>query len=509
MLDKNKNLPLGTLLQNAGLISPDQLQKALKLQSRYTQMRLGEILVLQESIRAKTIDFFVYKWQEIVERGQQFPIGYYFKNACLLNDEQIQTILKEQQTNRQKFGNLAVQKGWIKPDTLRFFLDNLSFKPPQPITLSLLEQYNSDVLHLERKYLNPTLILSRILAWTGGNSTLAKIVCQAFANSNLSIPAGLETDVVDRFVEETSIEDWQTNKVANYIRYVRDRLLNNQQCDPQALLQGYQNILLLESKIPRKTIEEEELLTLGLIIKEQNRLKVANLIYQKIFDLDWTTQQLNNLSKKSEQPKAVLSKYIKQDALVKIDNSHNAINTDVDRETNKSTNSPEPLTRMGSLITLTVIVLLIPIFLAIDNYYSLLSKQSRLSSSFFAEVEELRQFCDRLDFNNLNSSLNLISRLETNKQKLLANLPDSSEVFPDNCEAALNRLRVVTAPQLGRESRVLEAVKNLCQIPVESDSFNKAKVWLDRWYNSPSWGNDTKAFLDLIADCPANTNLKQ
>ena len=80
MLKQNK-LPMGLLLQQAGLISPEQLQEALKLQAKYTQMKLGEILALQQGIRVKTIDFFVDKWQETIDQGQIFPLGYYLQRA--------------------------------------------------------------------------------------------------------------------------------------------------------------------------------------------------------------------------------------------------------------------------------------------------------------------------------------------------------------------------------------------------------------------------------------------
>ena len=169
-----QNIPLGLALQNAGLISEEQLQKALELQSTYTQMKLGEILVLQEGIRAKTIEFFVKKRPAIATQGQQFPIGYYLQDASLLNSMQVETILQEQKKTKQKFGDIAVQKGWIKRDTIDFFLNTLSFTSPQQISLGILEEYDKKVLHLENKYANSSLILSRILAWTGGNSTLTK-----------------------------------------------------------------------------------------------------------------------------------------------------------------------------------------------------------------------------------------------------------------------------------------------------------------------------------------------
>ncbi|MEO1672974.1 MAG: hypothetical protein AAFR77_19720, partial [Cyanobacteria bacterium J06631_2] len=69
MSEPNNQIPIGLLLQKAGLISNEQLQHALEIQAQYTQMKLGEILVLQQGLRAKTIDFFVDKWQEIIIQG--------------------------------------------------------------------------------------------------------------------------------------------------------------------------------------------------------------------------------------------------------------------------------------------------------------------------------------------------------------------------------------------------------------------------------------------------------
>lgn len=54
---QNEKLPIGSLLKKAGLISDEQLQTALNTQKQYAEMKLGEILALQEGIKAKTIDF--------------------------------------------------------------------------------------------------------------------------------------------------------------------------------------------------------------------------------------------------------------------------------------------------------------------------------------------------------------------------------------------------------------------------------------------------------------------
>ncbi|MGB5711005.1 MAG: hypothetical protein WBM44_08850 [Waterburya sp.] len=97
--------------------------------------------------------------------------------------------------------------------------------------------------------------------------------------------------------------------------------------------------------------------------------------------------------------------------------------------------------------------------------------------------------------------MKLISQLERNKQELLKD-------YPDNCEIALNRLRVMVAPQLGKENRILEAIRHLCQVPADSEMYVDAEVWLKRWYNSANWGQETKFYLQELtkhndSGCPA------
>lgn len=522
MSQSNKKLPLGIFLQNVGLISSQQLENALEIQSKYTQMKIGEILVLQEEIKPQTLDFFVHKWREIKEEGQQFPIGYYLKNASLLDEQQIQSILKEQQQTKLKFGELVVKKGLLKQRTINFFLNNLSIRPPKLISLVMLEQYNQDTLHLERKYANPPLILSRILAWSGGSPKLTKIICHVFANSNFNIPAGLEANAVDQFVEGSLIKNWQTTKVGNYIRTVKENLVNNSRCNTINLLKEYREIILSGSKVNQKTKEQEELLVLGVVVEEKNKLRVSNLIYQQIFNQDWISEQITKLQQKSEKGNAALIKHddvkIESSSLEDIDEhiSHNQENND-DTDVNeiheitrhdRADKIPEPINKIGSLMTLAGLVLLIPLILAINNYYSQTQLQQKQPAESPMTANKLRQFCREIHFDDSSSSLTLISKLEQRKQEMLKSFPRTMEVFPTNCETALNKLRVLAAPQLGKKNRVFEAIRHLCKIPSNSEVYLEAEVWLDHWYQSPSWGKQTKFYLNQITknenlNCPA------
>lgn len=525
MATKNNNLPIGKLLHNAGLISEKQLENALNIQAKYTKMKLGEILVLQEGLKPKTIDFFVNRWSKINIEGRQFPIGYYLKNADLLKEEQIQTILTEQKQNKLKFGTLAVQKGWLNQNTINFFLDTLSIKPPQLVSLDFLEKYNQKKLHLERKYADPELILNRVLAWTGGNPTLTKTICHVFATSDFNISAKSEANAVDQFIEGSVIKNWQTTQVGSHIRTLKENLVNNQRCDSLALLQEYKEILLSENRKYQATSVQKELLILGLVVAEGNQLRVTNLIYQQIFNQDWIVEQttklqqaaitaidkVNNNGSAAVPNNNYISSSVNPSTLDKAiihDNSANSEqNYSVD---NINTNAPEPITKMSSWMVLAGIVLLIPLILAINNYYSLSKPktQPQLASESIIETEKLEQFCNNLNLVEPESALNLISQIEKNKAEILANFPKKLEPFPNNCELTLNKLRVLAAPQLGKEHRVIEAIRHLCRIPPNSEMYVEAEVWLTHWYNSPSWGKETKLYLEKVtkhkpSDCPA------
>jgi hypothetical protein len=126
--------PLGEVLQQAGLISAAQVQVALQDQQHYTDLRFGEILALRGWLKQETADFFADRWPILLAQNKQYPLGYWLKAAALLDDNQINLILNEQQQKmkerfiRTRFGRLIVSKGWLKKQTIDFFLESLSSK---------------------------------------------------------------------------------------------------------------------------------------------------------------------------------------------------------------------------------------------------------------------------------------------------------------------------------------------------------------------------------------------
>jgi len=117
--------PIGEILQDAGLITSPQLEVALRDQTYYQDMRLGEILALRGWIEQDTADFFAQEWFKLVNQRIEHPIGFYLQKAGLLSEQDIKTILLEQHKYSLRFGDTAVKRGLIKPNTVEFFLHNL------------------------------------------------------------------------------------------------------------------------------------------------------------------------------------------------------------------------------------------------------------------------------------------------------------------------------------------------------------------------------------------------
>jgi hypothetical protein len=116
---------LGELLEEAALVSAAQISLTLQEQKQYSDLKIGEMLVLRGWISATTVEFFAEQWTELLAQKSRQPLGQYLQRAGLLNAEQITAILREQDSLWLRFGSLAVLKGWLKERTLNFFLHHL------------------------------------------------------------------------------------------------------------------------------------------------------------------------------------------------------------------------------------------------------------------------------------------------------------------------------------------------------------------------------------------------
>jgi hypothetical protein len=147
-----KGKRIGEILLAADLVSPAQINVALQDQ-QYHQLHLGEILAIRGWIKQETADFFARQWPEKIKTDGKLPLGYYFKEAALLNESQIEAILAEQKIHWLKFGAIAVLKGWVKQTTLDFFIANL-FPEHRKDSIYFRKKITDD----ESKITQPTVI---------------------------------------------------------------------------------------------------------------------------------------------------------------------------------------------------------------------------------------------------------------------------------------------------------------------------------------------------------------
>lgn len=199
LLISKVNPPLGEVLIEAGLITASQIEFALQLQST-SHLKIGEILASHDWIKQQTADFFALKWADLLEQKQKKPLVYYFRNAGLLNEQQIAALIREQkqQAKPKRFHRLAVEQGYLKQTTVDFFLAKIfkiyntnvfSFTKPYEI----LSRYNRGEANFQRTDLSKAPLMGvslKGIQLDGSNLRAANL-----NSSNLSKSSLIQTDL--------------------------------------------------------------------------------------------------------------------------------------------------------------------------------------------------------------------------------------------------------------------------------------------------------------------------
>lgn len=152
--------PLGSVLKKAGLVSAQQLEKALQTQAECNNLKIGEILASQGTLKTSTIHFFVDKFPQLLTQSAYQPIGQYLQAADLLDERQISEILQVQEQSDLKFGEISVRKGWIQQDTVNFFLQHFQSETSENRTPDTSEPNIADPSDLDIPKTAPPILLS-------------------------------------------------------------------------------------------------------------------------------------------------------------------------------------------------------------------------------------------------------------------------------------------------------------------------------------------------------------
>ncbi|MBD2604016.1 AAA-like domain-containing protein [Scytonema hofmannii FACHB-248] len=143
------------------------------------------------------------------------------------------------------------------------------------------------------KVSNPQRVLQEILAWTGGQPFLTQKLCKLIKTKGWGAETGDESKV-DQLVETYVITYWESQDEPEHLKTIRDRILSSEQVAGR-LLGLYQQILQQGEVAANDNPEQMQLRLTGLVVKQQGKLKVYNLIYESVFNLSWVERELAKL----------------------------------------------------------------------------------------------------------------------------------------------------------------------------------------------------------------------
>ncbi|BAY78770.1 WD-40 repeat-containing protein [Nostoc linckia NIES-25] len=153
---------------------------------------------------------------------------------------------------------------------------------------------------LDKTVEQPASVVRAILNWTAGQPFLTQKLCHlvvqlsqgAIGNSEkMSIPPGTESFWIENLVKTRIIEHWESQDEPEHLRTIRDRIERNGQRTGR-ILGIYQQVWQGIEIKSDDSQEQIELLLSGLVIKHEGILKVKNLIYQQVFNLQWIETRL-------------------------------------------------------------------------------------------------------------------------------------------------------------------------------------------------------------------------
>jgi AAA-like domain len=246
--------------------------------------------VVLANIEAEKVSFLIDEIDSVL--SLDFPTDDFFAGIRYLYDARAEN---------KNFQRLTIALfGVTTPSELIKDRVRTPFNIGRAIALSGFSQEEATPLigGLLNYFQNPITVLSAILKWTGGQPFLTQKICQlAIDNRHQRLECLLpeeENIWIEKLVTKNILENWGSQDEPQHLRTIRDRLLKNEQVAIN-LLSLYRKILRNGFIVSDDSSEQLELLLTGLVVKQENKLIVGNLIYQKIFNLAWLEQQLANL----------------------------------------------------------------------------------------------------------------------------------------------------------------------------------------------------------------------
>lgn len=258
------------------------LSPVQRLSKFFEEVLLSEVK-LPDSTLAPTIVIFLDEIDTVL--GLDFSVNDFFAlvRSCY-NQRSINPKYK-----RLCFGLFGV----ATPNDLITDNRRTPFNIGQAIQLHGFQQHEAQPLlqGLADKVSNPQAMLNEVLFWTNGQPFLTQKICQMIRNLSSSVPQKTEKAWVESLIRTNIIENWESQDEPEHLRTIRDRILQGER-QAASMLELYRRILDQGQVRAVDSQDERELILSGLLVKEQNYLKIHNRIYELIFNNSWIEQHL-------------------------------------------------------------------------------------------------------------------------------------------------------------------------------------------------------------------------
>ncbi|MUH01001.1 hypothetical protein F7734_55570 [Scytonema sp. UIC 10036] len=171
---------------------------------------------------------------------------------------------------------------------------------------------------LRGKVSNIQEVMKGVLGWTGGQPFLTQKVCKLLLQelspySKRYTPEPNALDWVGRVVRKQIINNWESLDEPQHLRTIRERVVIDDRF-AGSLLGLYQQILEYGIIAIDDSQEQIQLRLTGLVVEENSQLKVYNLVYQSVFNLEWVGRELEKLRPYAETFKAWIKSNYQDDS---------------------------------------------------------------------------------------------------------------------------------------------------------------------------------------------------
>jgi tetratricopeptide (TPR) repeat protein len=341
LIQHKQEQPLGEYLKAAALLNEQQIELILQEQ-KVTGLKFGILAVFQGLIEQATLDFFLEELRitgaDDTSVDEQFElqtpqseelrsIGNYLIHNQKCEPVVLLKLYQQIWQQGQILATGSIEEGELLESGL-VVRDGDRLKIAKPIyqsafneswieqELARLQPYSQirlKLFGLDSLASSPYNLLTEVRSWTGNQPLLTQKLYQLLGDPakrvlpnravprlqrdrQSYIPKGQEAAIIEKLVRTYIIDNWQTQVLGEHLKELSDRLLYNKRCSPVKLLMVYKKIWQQKEVVANDSVEQAQLLEIGLIEKRQGKVSIANRIYESVFDRSWIDRNLETLT---------------------------------------------------------------------------------------------------------------------------------------------------------------------------------------------------------------------